>query len=67
MDPTTIMLSLLFGSIGMGWFLFGKKQCRMVPLSAGLLLMVLPYIIPNTIAMSSVAVLLTAAPFFVGA
>ncbi len=65
MDPTMIMLSMLFGSIGMGMFIFGKKQGRPVPLFAGLLLMVIPYIIPNTIAMSCVAVLLTVAPFFI--
>ncbi len=63
MDATTLMLSILFGSIGMGLFVFGKQQGRPLHLVAGLLLMVLPYIIPNAIAMSIVAVLVTVGPF----
>lgn len=63
MDINTLMLSILFGSIGMGLFVFGKKQGRPLHLIAGVLLMVLPYILPNPIAMTVVAVLLTAGPF----
>jgi hypothetical protein len=29
---TTLMLSILFGSIGAGYFLYGKKQQQFVPL-----------------------------------
>lgn len=63
MDINTLMLSILFGSIGLGLFVFGKKQGRPLHLVAGLLLMVLPYILPNPLAMTVVAVLLTASPF----
>lgn len=63
MDSTTLMLSILFGSIGMGLFVFGKKQGRPLYLIAGVLLMVLPYIIPSPIAMSAAAILITAGPF----
>jgi hypothetical protein len=64
MDTTTLMLSILFGSIGMGLFVFGKKQGLPLHLVAGLALMVLPYIIPNPLAMTGVAVLLAAGPFY---
>ena len=63
MDTNLLMLSLLFGSIGMGLFVFGKKQGRPLHLVAGLVLMVLPYIVPNPLAMTIVAVLLTVSPF----
>lgn len=63
MNATTLLLSILFGSIGMGLFVFGKKQGRPLHLIAGMLLMVLPYIIPNAIAMSIVAVIVTIGPF----
>lgn len=63
MDATTLFLSILFGSIGMGLFVFGKKQGRPLHLIAGMLLMVLPYLIPNAVAMSVVAVLVTVGPF----
>ena len=63
-NSTTLLLSLLFGSIGMGMCMYGKKAGRMVPLGAGLGLMVLPYCIPNAIALSIVCCVLTATPWF---
>ena len=63
MDTTSLMLSVLFGSIGMGLFAFGKKQGLPLHLVAGLALMVLPYFLPNPLAMTGVAVLFTAGPF----
>lgn len=62
-DTSTLMLSLLFGAIGMGLFMFGKNSGRMPHLAAGLALMVCPYFIPNVIAMASVCVVLTVLPF----
>ena len=65
MDTNTLLLSILFGSLGMGFFLYGKKQQRFIPLVAGLALMVCPYFIPNTIALAVVGVILTASPFLI--
>ena len=65
MDSTTLMLSNLFGSVGMGLFAFRKKQGRPFHLLAGVVLMVLPYCIPNAIALGIVGVLLTIAPFLI--
>ena len=62
-DTTNIMLSLLFGGLGAGMLMFGKKTGRMVPLGAGLGLLVCPYFIPNTIAMIIVCCALSATPF----
>ena len=63
MDSTSLFLSLLFGAIGMGMLMYGKKAGRMVPLGAGLALMVIPYCIPNAIALLIVCCLLTAMPW----
>lgn len=63
MDSTSLMLSLVFGSVGMGMFIYGKKQMRLGFLLAGLGLMVMPYILPGPLAMTGAAVLLTAVPF----
>jgi hypothetical protein len=63
MDMNLIMLSLLFGSIGMAMFMYGKKAGRMVPLGAGAALMVVPYFITNLIILSFVCVGLMAAPW----
>ena len=64
MDSNSLMLSLLFGSIGAGMLMYGKKAGRMVPLAAGLALMVLPYCIPNVIALLIVCCVITAVPWF---
>jgi hypothetical protein len=65
MDTTTLMLGLLFGSIGMGYFMFGKKQGRMVPLGAGVGLMAIPMFLTNPIACSVVCVAMMVVPFVI--
>ena len=63
MDSGTLMASLLFGMIGMGMFMYGKKASRVVPLAAGAGLMVLPYFITHLVVMIVVCGVLTAAPW----
>ena len=62
-DPTYLMLSLLFGAVGTGLFLFGKKSQQVPHLCAGLALMVCPYFITNILAMCCVCAALAVAPF----
>ena len=59
-----LLWGLLFGSIGLGYFIYGKKQRAVVPLVCGLALMVFPYFVPNTILLVGIGVLLTAIPYF---
>ncbi|MGH7217749.1 MAG: hypothetical protein ACREIG_10980 [Nitrospiraceae bacterium] len=66
MDSTAMLLwGLLFGSIGFGFFLYGKKQKAVVPLITGIALCVVPYFIANVYALVIVGVILMAIPFFV--
>ena len=60
---TTLIFSVLFGSIGVGYFIYGKKQQRLVPLLAGVGLCALPYFLPNPYAAVIVGLILTAAPW----
>lgn len=46
-DPGTIFVMLIFGSIGMGYFIYGKKQQKYVPLSVGIALMVYSYFVSS--------------------
>ncbi|HZN68392.1 MAG TPA: hypothetical protein VFB66_24110 [Tepidisphaeraceae bacterium] len=64
-DMGGLVVSFIFGSIGLGMFIYGRKMGRFVPLAAGLLLMVVPYFIPNWIVNCAVCSLLTAAPYFI--
>jgi hypothetical protein len=63
MDPNYLMLSLLFGAVGTGLFMYGKKSGKIPHLAAGLALMTCPYFITNLIAMVAVCVVLAVAPF----
>jgi hypothetical protein len=56
---------LLFGSVGLGFFLYGKKQKAVVPLVCGLILMIFPYFVSNTILLVAIGVMLIVVPYFV--
>ncbi len=60
---TTLMMSVLFSSIGAGYFLYGKKQRQVVPLLTGFALCVYPYFLSNGYAIVAVGMLLTAVPW----
>ena len=62
---TTLMVSVLFSSIGAGYFIYGKKQRQVVPLLTGLALCVYPYFLSNGYAIVVVGVLLTAVSWLI--
>ena len=64
MDVGVLLWGLLFSSIGLGFFLYGKKQRAVVPLVCGLVLMIYPYFIPNVVALVAIGVVLIAVPYF---
>jgi predicted membrane protein len=64
MTPALLLWGLLFSSIGLGFFLYGKKQRAVVPLVCGLVLMIYPYFIPNVLALVAIGLVLTAIPYF---
>ena len=59
-----LVWGVLFGSVGFGFFLYGKKQTKVVPLVCGLVLMVYPYFMPNTVALVLTGLVLVAVPYF---
>ena len=61
----SLFWGLIFGSIGFGFFLYGKKQRKPVPLACGIALMVYPYFIGSTLGMIAIGVVLMAIPYFV--
>ena len=46
--PAVLFASVLFGAIGLGAFLYGKKSLRWKPMGVGVALMVYPYFISQT-------------------
>jgi hypothetical protein len=47
--------SMLIGTVGFGFFIYGKKQRRAPHLAAGVLLMVYPYFVPGVALMVVIA------------
>ena len=56
---------MLFGSVGLGYVVYGKKQNAIVPLVCGVALMVFPYFVTNVILMIVVGLFFSALPYFV--
>ncbi len=59
------MWGVVFGSIGLGYFVYGKKQNAIIPLLAGLALMIFPYIIPNVYILVIFGVVVALLPYFI--
>lgn len=64
MDTALLLWGVIFSSIGLGLFLYGRKQQATVPLICGLVLMIYPYFIPNAWVLVAIGVVLTAIPYF---
>jgi hypothetical protein len=64
MNATQLFLGVLFSSIGLGYFMYGKKQKMTVPLVCGLVLMLFTYFIESNILITVIGVVLSILPYF---
>lgn len=64
-STANLLWGVVFSSIGLGFFIYGKKQQKLVPLLCGLVLMVYPYFVPATLPLVAIGVVLSAIPYFV--
>jgi hypothetical protein len=67
LDTALLLWGLLFGSIGLGFFVYGRKQRMAVPLVCGMALMVFPYFVSNAVLIVAVGIALMVLPYFVRA
>jgi len=65
MSGTTLLLSLLTGSVGTGYFIYGKKQRQFVPMISGVGLCFVPYFISNLLVLAGVSLVLCLLPFLI--
>lgn len=64
MDTSTALLvGVVAGAFGTGYFVYGKKQDRLIPMLAGAALCVYPYFINNLWVALGVGAALLALPF----
>ena len=59
----TIVWSIVFGIVGMGYFSFGKKQDKNVFLLSGIALMLFPYVVDGLTTIIMVGLGLGILPF----
>ncbi|VAW80905.1 hypothetical protein MNBD_GAMMA13-1680 [hydrothermal vent metagenome] len=61
-----IIWGMLFGAIGLGFFVYGKKQKAVVPLFTGIALFVFPYFVSDVYMLVAIGAGLIALPYFIG-
>ena len=64
-STAVLMWGMFFGSIGVGFFIYGRKQKAVVPLCVGIALCVFPYFIADVYVLVLVGAVLMAIPYFV--
>jgi hypothetical protein len=64
LDPNTFLIGSIAGTIGVGYFVYGKKQAKVVPMVCGALLCIYPYFIENLWITLVVGVVLGLVPVF---
>ena len=64
MHSDTLLASLIWGAIGSGFMIYGKKQRAMVPLFGGILLVATSYFVESPGMMSLLCLGLLAAMYF---
>ncbi len=64
-SSTSILMGVLFGSVGMGYLVYGKKQRRGIPLLSGIGLCVFPYFVTNVFLALMLGIVLMILPFFI--
>jgi hypothetical protein len=63
-DTTTILWGVLFGAFGLGFLTYGRRQKMLVPLIAGIALILIPYFIANAYLLVAIGVAIMAIPYF---
>lgn len=63
-NSSFLFASLLWGSVGVGYFIYGKKQGAMIPMIGGLLMIGGAYLISSWLLMSLLSIALMVAVYW---
>ena len=61
----SFIVGIIAGAFGVGYFIYGKRQTKVVPMLAGVLLCIYPYFTDNLFWLSAIGIPLLVAPFLV--
>ncbi len=66
MEGTSLLIwGMLFGAVGVGFFVYGRKQRAIIPLIAGIALLFLPYFLSNVYLLVLIGGVFVVLPYFV--
>ncbi len=65
MDTTTLFVGLIFGSLGMGYIVYGRRQRNPIALVSGIALCGMPYLLTNLLFLILASILFIVLPFVV--
>ena len=63
----SLIIGIIAGAFGAAYFMYGKRQMKMVPMTSGVLLCVYPYFTDNLFWLSVIGLALLAALFVIDA
>ena len=55
-DTNFLLASLLWGSIGVGYFIYGKKQNAMMPMIGGVVICAVSYVVSSWLLMTLLSI-----------
>ena len=64
-SEASIIANIIFGALGLGYFVYGKRQKMIVPLVCGIGLMGYTYFVSNTVLLVVIGCVLLGVPFFI--
>jgi len=64
-SESLLIWGMIFGSIGLGFFIYGKKQGAVIPLLVGIALFFFPYFISDVYLLVLAGTALVVTPYFV--
>ena len=62
-SPSFLFASLIWGSIGVGYFIYGKKQQSLPAMVGGILMIAVSYFVSSALGMSLISVLVIVAVY----
>ncbi|WP_018152910.1 hypothetical protein [Leeia oryzae] len=65
MSASLLFVGLIVSSIGLGFFLYGRKQRASVPMLCGLALMIYPYFVTQLWVLILIGLVLAGIPYFI--
>ncbi|RBW48540.1 hypothetical protein [Marinobacter sp. F3R11] len=65
MQTANLFWGLIFSSIGIGYFIYGRRQSNLVVRYCGIALILYPYLVTNTFALVALGIVIMLTPRFI--